>query len=111
MSDFDSHLTLLLEYKCLLKKHLPFEFPLISFDIALVVLKNENEGSQLKVLYATLPYSPMGIRHHYLNLIRDGWITAKTSSNDKRVKLIFPSEKLKLHFVNMFNEFSVLLQS
>lgn len=106
MSDFDTKLTLLFEYKSLIAKHLPFELPLISFDLAVTVLKNANDGTSLKILYATLPYSPMGIRNHYLKFMNEGLIITKQSSMDKRVKLIYPSERLTNLFTKMFKEFS-----
>ena len=60
--------------------------------VALAHMKPEELS--VKALFNSLPYSDMGIRYHFRQLIMDAWLEIHPSTLDKRRKMVVPSEKL-----------------
>jgi hypothetical protein len=76
--------------------HLPIGHSYIPQDIIFKVLDGyfENRELSVKILFAELPYSIMGTRHHFDRLLKSEWIESRKSEKDARVKIILPSTKL-----------------
>jgi hypothetical protein len=72
----------------------------ILFDILLLVeaydIKNKNLS--IKELQSLLPYSDRGVRYAVKNLIETEYCTLDTSCNDKRVRSLKSTNKLKILF-------------
>ncbi|MBU3542488.1 hypothetical protein ICE94_04300 [Polynucleobacter sp. MWH-Loch1C5] len=83
--------------------HLPIGHSYIPQDIIFKVLDSyfENKEISVKILFAELPYSVMGTRHHFDRLIKSNWIELRKSDKDARVKIVLPSSKLlkRLHLL------------
>lgn len=79
---------------------LPIGHSFIPFDILLAVIKGYEDGDELtvKALFATLPYSDMGIRYHFRTLIKNGWIELHNGDKDTRIRRVKPTEKLVKRF-------------
>jgi hypothetical protein len=79
---------------------LPIGHSFIPFDILLAVIKGYEDGNELsvKALFATLPYSDMGIRYHFRTLIKNGWIELHNGDKDTRIRRVKPTEKLVKRF-------------
>lgn len=86
--------------------HLPIGHSFIPYDILITVVDSHtnNEELTVKALFASLPYSDMGLRYHFRKLLNDGWIELQPMSGDKRAKQIKPTEKLS-------NQFGLFLNS
>jgi DNA-binding MarR family transcriptional regulator len=54
-----------------------------------------NELPTVKSLFASIPYSDMGIRYHLRKLLDDGWIELKQAAEDKRTKICVPTAKFE----------------
>jgi len=78
---------------------------IIPYDILLVVYDNSLNKNKLtvKALFASLPYSVMGMRYHFNTLIKSGWIELQYTNADARIKLVKPSGKL-LYQMDIFLE-------
>ena len=76
--------------------HLPIGHSYIPQDIIFKVLDGyfENRELSVKILFAELPYSIMGTRHHFDRLLKSEWIESRKSEKDARVKIVLPSTKL-----------------
>lgn len=94
-------------------QHLPIGYSFIPFNLLVEVLRAEHENSNItvKVLFANLPYSVMGIRYHYNRLIDDGFIALVSSLLDARVKYVRPTDKLKLQFEALTSTMDMALMS
>ena len=97
------HQTIVLSLKAIRfqsTNYLPIGNSFIPFDMLIAVLDCFviNRTITVKVLFASLPYSDMGMRYHFRKLVNDGWIELHTSAKDLRVKEILPSQKLLSHF-------------
>ncbi len=83
--------------------HLPIGHSYIPQDIIFKILDShfENREMSVKILFAELPYSIMGTRHHFDRLIKSSWIELQKSDKDARVKIVKPSTKLlkRLHLL------------
>lgn len=92
--------TLLAEIKLSISASLPIGHSFIPFDILLAVVRGDELGNDLivKALFASLPYSDMGIRYHFRKLIKDGWIQLHNGDKDTRVKRVSATTKLKNKF-------------
>lgn len=69
---------------------------LIPVDIILAINNNfieTNSGTNVKNLINSLDHSSTGVRYYLNDLIEDGWIDLKNDVLDKRIKLLFPSNK------------------
>ena len=60
----------------------------------------------VKALFASLPYSDMGIRYHFDKLVKTGWIELHSGDIDTRIKRVKPSEKLSKRFSLLSNQLS-----
>lgn len=91
--------------------HLPIGHSFIPYDILLAVIEgsHKNEELTVKALFTSLPYSDMGLRHHFKRLIENGWIELHATNNDKRVKQVKPTEKLTNRFTSLSNSIKPLL--
>lgn len=86
--------------------HLPIGHSFIPYDILIAVVDSHtnNEELTVKALFASLPYSDMGLRYHFRKLLNNGWIELQPMNGDKRAKQIKPTEKLS-------NQFGLFLNS
>ena len=77
--------------------HLPIGHSFIPYDILLAVINSEQTGVELsvKALFTNLPYSDMGMRYHFKQLIDKGWIQLHNYPKDARIKLVKPTLKLR----------------
>ena len=87
-------------------KLLPIGQSFIAYDILLLVMHSHisKQNLPLKSLFASIPYSVMGTRHHLRRLIGDGWIELVADNKDNRVKICLPTEKLCYRIVLLFEE-------
>jgi hypothetical protein len=87
---------LLAEIRGHLSTHFPFGSSTIAEDIIFKVLNTYFSGTELsvKILFAELPYSLMGTRHHFNRLLKDDWIECIKSDKDARVRLVIPTNRL-----------------
>jgi hypothetical protein len=109
-------LKLLAEIRGHLSTHFPFGSSTIAEDIIFKVLNayfSETELS-VKVLFADLPYSLMGTRHHFNRLLKDDWIECIKSDKDARVRLVVPTIRLlkeitflSENFLKIFDEYLI----
>ena len=75
---------------------MPISNSQLAQDILLCVLDSHLKEKSLSVkeLFASLPYSTMGIRNHFDRLVQDGWLELHNGSKDKRIKHVMPSKQL-----------------
>jgi len=80
--------------------HLPIGHSFIPYDILVTVVDSflSDKALTVKALFATLPYSDMGLRYHFRKLIDTGWIELHAINGDARVKQVKPTEKLSKQF-------------
>lgn len=97
MQDLQKNLNDLRRLREYLSVYLPVSHSLIPLDILLTVFCGGLDGQELTVkgLFASLPYSDMGIRHHFKKLIEENWIELHNGDKDSRLKRVRASEKLK----------------
>ena len=93
--------------------HLPIGHSFIPYDILITVVESHtnNEELTVKALFASLPYSDMGMRYHFRKLLNDGWIELQPMNGDKRVKQIKPTEKLSNQFELFLNSIKPALNT
>ncbi len=93
--------------------YLPIGHSFIPYDILVAVFESHSNGSNLTVksLFASLPYSVMGLRYHFRKLIETGWLELHAIDNDARVKQIKPTEKLIRHFELLSQSIAPLLNT
>lgn len=91
--------------------HLPIGHSFIPYDILVTVVDSFTNNKELtvKALFATLPYSDMGLRYHFRKLIDNGWIELHAVSGDARVKQVKPTDKLSKQFALLSNILSTQL--
>ena len=91
--------------------HLPIGHSFIPYDILVTVLDSftSDKGLTVKALFATLPYSDMGLRYHFRKLVDSGWIELHAVNGDARVKQVKPTDKLSKHFELLSNSLTPLL--
>jgi hypothetical protein len=75
---------------------LPLDNSFISFDLLFKIglAHIENDELTLKVLFAGLPHSEMGMRYHFRRLLANGWIEVQPSPHDRRSKRVIATCKL-----------------
>jgi len=75
--------------------HLPLGGSLIAFKLLLNLYMFQQRGEEptVKSLFASIPYSDMGIRYHLRKLLDDGWLELKPAPADKRTKICVPTAK------------------
>jgi len=76
-----------------LNKSLKFDASLIPLLILLMMMRNKNEKITIKILMSELPFSEMGIRYHLRKLLFKKILKLEKDPNDKRIKIILPTEK------------------
>ena len=91
--------------------HLPIGHSFIPYDILVTVVEHFTNNKELtvKALFASLPYSDMGLRYHFRKLVQSGWIELHVTDGDARVKRIKPTEKLTKHFEMLSQSIAPLL--
>lgn len=91
--------------------HLPIGHSFIPYDILVTVVNYFTSDTELtvKVLFATLPYSDMGLRYHFRKLVDAGWIELHAVNGDARVKQVKPTDKLSKHFELLSSALTPLL--
>ena len=91
--------------------HLPIGHSFIPYDILVTVVDSFTSDKELtvKALFATLPYSDMGLRYHFRKLVDTGWIELHAVNGDARVKQVKPTDKLSKHFELLSNSLTPLL--
>jgi hypothetical protein len=91
-------------------QHLPIGHSLIPLNLLMVVCATEeNIDLTVKGLFASLPYSVMGMRYHFNRLIEEGFIALVSSTADSRVKHVIPTSKLNRHFELLASNVDVVL--
>jgi len=75
--------------------HLPLGGSIIAYKLLLnlYLSRLSGEAPTVKALFASIPYSDMGIRYHLRKLLDEGWIQLKPSPIDKRTKICVPTDK------------------
>ena len=91
--------------------HLPIGHSFIPYDILVTVVDSFTSDKELtvKALFATLPYSDMGLRYHFRKLVDGGWIELHAVNGDARVKQVKPTDKLSKHFELLSKSLTPLL--
>lgn len=92
--------------------YLPVHNSLLPFHIITTTMSHHMDGKELslKGLSMHLEWSQTGIRKHVDRLSKDGWVIIDTSSTDKRVKYIKPSQKLIDCCRGLANEITTLIK-
>ena len=95
----------LIELREILNTKLYSGHALITYDLILVVLKAHLEARKLtiKELCTGSIRSTLNTRKHIDLLIGDGWIALSNDVNDKRHRLVNPTDKL-IHLVDVLLE-------
>lgn len=75
---------------------LPLGGSLIAYQLLLNLYASQQRGEEpiVKALFASIPYSDMGIRYHLRKLLDDGWVELKQSTHDKRTRICATTPKL-----------------
>ena len=75
--------------------YLPLGGSLIAYKLLLNLYTFQQRGEEpsVKSLFASIPFSDMGIRYHLRKLLDDGWMELKPSATDKRTKVCVPTAK------------------
>ena len=86
--------------------HLPLGGSLIAYRLLLnlYLIQLQGESPTVKSLFATIPFSDMGIRYHLRRLLDAGWMELKPSETDKRTKVCVPTEKFNKAWAAIFDE-------
>lgn len=73
--------------------HLPLGGSLVAYELLLNLYLHHSRGEEvtIKALFASIPYSDMGIRYHLRKLINEGWLELKTAQHDKRTRICVPT--------------------
>jgi|GEM_PF-1070655 len=90
-------ITDLLKFTCdISTNQLPLGASLIAYNLLLNLQISHHNGDTptVKSLFASIPYSDMGIRYHLRHLLDDGWMELKPSNKDKRTRICVPTDKL-----------------
>jgi len=84
----------------------------ITVDIICMVVAHQREPHlTVKTLFKSLPYSDMGIRYRFNQLIQDGYIELHNGNEDTRIKFVKPTPKLLDKFIKIVNLFDINLLS
>jgi DNA-binding MarR family transcriptional regulator len=88
--------------------HLPLGGSLIALKLLLnlYLFQQRCEEPSVKSLFASIPYSDMGIRYHLRKLLDDGWVELKPSVKDKRTKVCKPTERFDAAWALVLEEIS-----
>jgi DNA-binding MarR family transcriptional regulator len=77
--------------------HLPLGGSMVAYDLLLNLYLHHSRGDQvtIKALFASIPYSDMGIRYHMRKLIDDGWLELRPAADDRRTRLCIPTAQFE----------------
>jgi hypothetical protein len=91
--------------------HLPLGGSLIAYKLLLNLYLSQQRGESqtVKSLFATIPFSDMGIRYHLRKLIDAGWLELKPSEIDKRTKVCSPTSKFDRAWAAVLNDIELNL--
>lgn len=91
---------------------LPIGHSFIPFDILLATYCGDENGNELtvKALFASLPYSDMGIRYHFKKLLDQGWLELQVGEIDTRIKRVKPSMKLIEKLIELDDQLLVVFK-
>jgi len=94
---------LLMKVREVTSSHLPISHSIIPYQILLVVMHASlrNEELSVKQLFNSGSFSEMGNRYHFNQLVKNEWIILKDHTTDFRLKLVTPSEKLIIAFIEI----------
>jgi hypothetical protein len=86
----------LLQIRNEISNYLPINNSLIPLDLLLVAAAGNDLGHHsVKSLFISLQHSSMGLRYHFQKLIDLNLLELYFSEEDKRVKIVVPSNLLK----------------
>jgi hypothetical protein len=90
----------------LLNSRLPINNSVIPLSIILKTMRYHLDDDELsfKKLYSEVKSSEIGARIHVSRLVNTNWIQIEKSTNDFRVKVIKPTEKMLDTFNSLSNE-------
>jgi hypothetical protein len=92
----------LLHSRTISAEHLPIGHSFIPYDLLLQIylhaISEMREQLNIKSLFASLPYSDMGMRYHLRRLIDNGWIKIDTNGSDPRMRSVTPTAKTFVKF-------------
>ena len=88
--------------------HLPLGGSLIAYKLLLNLYLSQlrGEAPTVKSLFASIPYSDMGIRYHVRKLLEDGWMELRPSNADKRTKICVPTAKFDQAWAQVIDQIS-----
>jgi len=80
------------------REHIPLPSPQISLDVLLLAASRDSENGdvQVKNFHLALKHSEDRVREIIKSLVADGWLRMDEHSDDGRVKLVRPTDKLML---------------
>ncbi len=110
MQDLQKNLNNIRKLREIISNNLPVGHSFIPLDILLTVFCGDQHGQDLTVksLFASLPYSDMGIRHHFKKLQDENWIELHNGDQDSRLKRVRATDKLKQHLSKLDEQVSDL---
>jgi hypothetical protein len=86
-------------------QHLPIGHSFIPFDLLLQVCLHEvryqDQPLSMKALFASLPYSDMGVRYHLRRLIENEWIVIDKNDMDPRMRSVSATDKTFTQFATI----------
>lgn len=84
-------------------EYLPIENSTIAYEIILVTMKFyvDQKELSLKQLFFNNNFTEMGARYHLDRLVKNDWLILDKSENDRRVKIVKPTQNL----VNSFKKY------
>ena len=90
-----NHYTTLIKKQNILKSEFPGDSFLINYDLSLFVCEQNALGIDVnvKTLFLSASNSYSAVRHHYLSLLKGGYIRAEFKPNNKKTKLLFATDK------------------
>jgi hypothetical protein len=84
------------QLRCAISKSLPIENSLIPLDLLLeAAMGNDLSNHSVKSLFISLSHSNMGLRYYFQQLIDSNLLEINKSEEDKRIKMVIPSDLLK----------------
>lgn len=97
---------LLLALRTAADRHFPKDWTPVAehLQILALALSSDNKPCSIKDFSAVLPYSDERISQLVHKMADDGWFTLQRSTNDRRVKHVFPSPALRRLYETLENE-------
>ena len=90
---------------------LPLSGSLIAYNLllSLYICHLRGETPTVKSLFASIPYSDMGIRYHLRKLLITGWIELRPSASDRRTKVCVPTDRFNQAWEVLMSEMKLQL--